>query len=489
MLIPIGQEDATVRRHPWVSYAFILANLIVFTFSTLTGPGAAWEAEFQAKIREIVAYFDQRPYLQLPAEIAQYCGDDCRNEIAQQREAFTKARPLPPDWAVAEQQRKLDDMGAELHALRNRLPSRRAGYIPKEGKFDRALTSMFFHGGWIHLLGNMLFLFVTGPFVEDAFGRVLFPALYFVSGFAALATHAAKFPESDVPLIGASGAIAGVMGAFLVRYAARRIRMLFMPLFPFPRPRFTFGVPAFVILPLWFGEQFWYAREGGADSGVAFWAHVGGFVFGAAFAAVVRAARIEQKWIHPSIEKGLTLEQNPRLERALEARVRGDLGIARRQIAAVLAAEPANPDAWREGYEIARQAGDQGEMGRSASRLIELYARADERDLLVELLHDVSATVAAPVPARVFLVAGSYLEKKGAWDLALETYGRLLSRQPHDPGVVRALIRRGEIFRQIGEAEAARKALLQARAHPACTDGMVQAVDRALAAVGQAQAS
>ena len=132
---------------------------------------------------------------------------------------------------------------------------------------------------------------MTGPFVEDVFGRGVFAVLYFLSGFAALATHVAKFPHSEVPLIGASGAIAGVMGAFLVRYARRKIHMLYLPLFPLPRPRFTFGVPAFVIAPLWFGEQFWYAHRAGEESGVAFWAHVGGFLFGAVFALAVRAAR------------------------------------------------------------------------------------------------------------------------------------------------------------------------------------------------------
>jgi membrane associated rhomboid family serine protease len=483
MLIRIGPEDSTVRRHPWVTYALLAANTLFFLVTSATGPGVAWRHAVMAKIDDMVAYFNERPYLELPPDLAILCADkECRAAVEEQRKAFARKSTMPDELVVAEQQRRLDEMGRELHSLRNKLPPRRFGYVPAEGKPDRALSSMFVHGGWIHLLGNMLFLWVTGPFVEDVFGRGVFAVLYFLSGFAALATHVAKFPHSTIPLIGASGAIAGVMGAFLVRYARRKIHMLYMPLFPLPRPRFTFGVPAFVIAPLWFGEQIWYAHRAGEESGVAFWAHVGGFLFGAVFALAMRAARVEEKWIHPSIEKELTLEQDPGLERALEARIAGDLKKARREIAAVLVREPSNPDAWRESYDIACDASDENELARSGSRLVDLYARAGERDLVVDLLRDLVARAKGPLPARVFLSAGALLEKRGDWDLALEAYTGLIERQPEDPSVVRALLRRAEILRQTGDAAAAHRALLQARAHPACEGPMAQAVERALAA-------
>jgi membrane associated rhomboid family serine protease len=483
MLIPIGQEDSTVRRHPWVTYALLALNTFFFLVTSAAGPGVAWRNAVMSKINDMVAYFNERPYLELPPDLALLCRDaECQAEIAAQRQAFARKSALPPEWIVAEQQRKLDEMGRELHALRNKLPARRFGYVPAEGKADRALSSMFVHGGWFHLLGNMLFLWVTGPFVEDVFGRAVFAVLYFLSGIAALATHVAKFPHSELPLIGASGAIAGVMGAFLVRYARRKIHMLYMPFFPLPNPRFTFGVPAFVIAPLWFGEQFWYAHQAGEESGVAFWAHVGGFLFGALFALAVRAARIEEKWIHPSIEKELGLEQDPGLERALEARIAGDLVKARREIAGVLRRDSSNPDAWRESYDIAKGAADEAELGRSGSRLIDMYTRTGERDLVVDLLRDLVARARGPLPARVFLAAGSLLEKRGDWDLALEAYDGLIERQPEDPGVVRALLRRAEILRQTGDAAAAQRALVQARAHPACVGPMADAVERALAA-------
>src|SRR5262249_11688326 len=155
----------------------------------------------------------------------------------------------------------------------------------------------FVHGGGLHLLGNMLFFFLTGPFIEDAFGRPVFALLYLLSGFAAVFTHAFHFPDSPAPLRGARGAVAGVLGALLVRLGAARIRFLFFPFLVLPFVRITFTLPAFVVLPAWFLEQHWSATHAQGSEGVAFWAHVGGFAFGAVVAAAIRVMRIEERII------------------------------------------------------------------------------------------------------------------------------------------------------------------------------------------------
>ena len=131
MLIPIGQEDSTVRRHPWVTYALLAANTLFFLVTSATGPGMAWRNAVMAKINDMVTYFNERPYLELPAE------------VEAQRKAFARRSVRPADALVEEQQRRLDEMGRELQSLRNKLPPRRFGYVPAEGKLDRALSSMF----------------------------------------------------------------------------------------------------------------------------------------------------------------------------------------------------------------------------------------------------------------------------------------------------------------------------------------------------------
>lgn len=138
------------------------------------------------------------------------------------------------------------------------------------------LTSMFLHGGLGHLLGNMLFLWIFADNIEATIGSRRFLIFYLLAGLAAQAGHIYFDPYSTVPTIGASGAISGVMGAYMVMYPASRVRVLFL-IFPF-------YLPAFLFLGIWIYLQFQSGMgvleqsvEGG---GIAYWAHIGGFVFG-----------------------------------------------------------------------------------------------------------------------------------------------------------------------------------------------------------------
>ncbi len=148
------------------------------------------------------------------------------------------------------------------------------------------LTAMFMHAGWMHIIGNMVFLRAFGPEVEDAMGPLWYLAFYLLSGLAASLAQIALAPGSTVPNLGASGAIAGVMGAFLVTYPRDRIRtVLLLGWFT----RITF-IPAALLIGLWFVIQL-FSQVGavaGAQSGggVAYAAHVGGFIFGAITARI-----------------------------------------------------------------------------------------------------------------------------------------------------------------------------------------------------------
>lgn len=143
------------------------------------------------------------------------------------------------------------------------------------------VISMFLHGGWAHLLGNALFFWVFGNNVEDVTGRGRFLAFYLLCGLAAAAAHVAVAPASPLPTVGASGAVSGVMGAYLVLYPRVRVRMLFIFLVFFR----VIPLPAWAVLLWWLGLQVLMglpdlARVGEATGGVAVWAHVGGFLAG-----------------------------------------------------------------------------------------------------------------------------------------------------------------------------------------------------------------
>jgi membrane associated rhomboid family serine protease len=143
------------------------------------------------------------------------------------------------------------------------------------------LTMMFMHGGWMHIIGNMVFLWAFGPEIEDSMGPVRYLVFYLLSGLAASLSQIAIAPHSTVPNLGASGAIAGVMGAFLITYPRDQIRTL---LLFFWWIRITF-IPAALLIGFWFLIQL-FDQVGAVASvqggGVAYAAHVGGFIFGAA---------------------------------------------------------------------------------------------------------------------------------------------------------------------------------------------------------------
>ena len=141
------------------------------------------------------------------------------------------------------------------------------------------ITSMFMHGGWMHLIGNMLFLWVFGGNVEDSMGQMRFLLFYLLSGVGAAAAQIFSAPDSIVPMVGASGAIGGVMGGYLMLYPRVKVHIL-VPIFII---YWTFRVPAWAMLGYWVGMQFieGIIYQGSSSGGIAFWAHVGGFVVGA----------------------------------------------------------------------------------------------------------------------------------------------------------------------------------------------------------------
>ena len=153
-------------------------------------------------------------------------------------------------------------------------------------------TSMFIHGGWLHFLGNMLYLWVFGANIEDRVGHVWYIVLYLASGVAATWTQASIDPASEVPMVGASGAIAGVLGASLITYPFTRIRTLVVAYFIT-----AVNLPAALLLGIWFVMQLFSGvgslgavAQGG---GVAYWAHIGGFMAGILLMALFRLARHE----------------------------------------------------------------------------------------------------------------------------------------------------------------------------------------------------
>ncbi|MFP5321480.1 MAG: rhomboid family intramembrane serine protease [Acidimicrobiia bacterium] len=159
-------------------------------------------------------------------------------------------------------------------------------FAPDKSVWLAALSSMFFHGGLLHIGGNLLYLWIFGNNIEDHLGHVRYLVFYLVGGLAALATHVALQPDSTIPLVGASGAVAAVMGAYLVWFPNAPVRTIIVLGFPL-----LVTITAKWLLAVWFLMQFFTSP----NSGVAWAAHVGGFVFGVVIGLVVRTTRAAQR--------------------------------------------------------------------------------------------------------------------------------------------------------------------------------------------------
>ena len=158
------------------------------------------------------------------------------------------------------------------------------------------ITSMFVHDGWLHIGGNMLYLWIFGNNIEDRLGAVRFVVFYFLGGFAAAALQVVIDPSSPIPMIGASGAIAAVLGAYLVLYPRARVQTLVI-LFIFIQ---VVNIPAAILLGWWFLLQLFNAFVSiGGSGGVAFFAHIGGFIAGAILIRMFTIGRRPDDWWRP----------------------------------------------------------------------------------------------------------------------------------------------------------------------------------------------
>ena len=248
VVIPVHDVNP-VRRTPWVTYALIAFNIVVFL---LTPASRTVATASLGQVCQQEAFFDR--YAAIPRELVH-------------------DTQLP---VVATGQVGTGPGGPGCVATR-----------PAYHKLPvlSVLYSMFLHGGWLHLLGNMLFLWVFGNNVEDRFGRFRYLLFYLFCGYAASYGFALANPDSATPLIGASGAIAGVLGAYLVLYPGARVWslvpiLLFLPL----------RLPAWLVLGAWFVLQWVYASGVAVSSAgsVGYLAHVVGFVVGALLALPAR---------------------------------------------------------------------------------------------------------------------------------------------------------------------------------------------------------
>ena len=387
-LIPIGHEQESTRRVPWVTFGVMILCGVAFLATDFGGSRSEWDA--LASYEHAIEYWMERPYLRLDSQVERTMhGVATGGEMEAFREGLRANVERPDAETLREEQVELDRLCAE--ALNSPIggPFERFGLVPARLSPVTLVTHMFLHAGWLHLLGNLLILYLAGPFLEDVWGRPVFAGFYLVSGFVAALAFAIPHADLNEPLVGASGAIAGVMGAFAVRYWSTKIHFVYV--MGLGAVRGDFWAPSWLMLGLWFGQQILltFLTAGGTSAGgggVAYLAHAGGFACGALVAVAIGRYGIEKRYLAPSIDAAVekVVVTNAGVDQALELAARGDRDGAWRRLETEVKRTPGNLDAVLALWSVAQEAGRPADAAPAFARLIQEEVRRGEIDSALE---------------------------------------------------------------------------------------------------------
>jgi membrane associated rhomboid family serine protease len=337
-------------------------------------------------------------------------------------------------------QDEMDKLSADFANEQNASLLEKYAFIPDHPHALAYITANFLHGGCLHLIGNLWFLWLAGFILEDTWGRVIYPLFYLIAGAAALQFYAWCAPGSLMPLIGASGAVAGLMGAFLVRFPKLKIQMVFFAFFM----RYKFQAPAYWLLPLWLLLEFFYGSALGTASPVAHWAHVGGFLFGMAGAFAIQRSGLEQK-ANQTIESKIGWSNSPEIVQANELISQGRLEEAASQIDKYLASHPSTFEALNLLQQVHWRRGDRPSYFKAMTRLCEFQWKAHDLDGAWQSFEEFSNAGGDSLPAAIWLELCRIAEGKEDYSRAVEEYEKLAKAYPTDRASLLALLAAGRL--------------------------------------------
>ena len=461
-LLPLRHENMQGRRWPVVTFALIALNIVAFLATHWTIEAQQTLTSERIEVRKHLIYFAaMHPELRM--------GDDAHKFVAPIADKYPdnwKELASPdrkPEDAWDANIRQVDDP-AELQAEMDRLSEKfrdferntllgRYGFVPAHPTAISYLTCNFLHVGWLHLIGNMWFLWLAGFILEDNWGRAIYPIFYLLAGAVAAQIHGWFHPDSLVPMLGASGAVAALMGAFLVRFPRLKIEMFYWIFIV----RGRFKAPALWLLPLWGLMELFYGSMSRQAGGVAHWAHVGGFAFGMIGALILSRSGLEHK-VSSAIEEKVSWSADPAIIQATEAAEQGKPEEAIKKLEEHVAAKPDSPDAlvllqqlhWRQG----NSAGHQD----ATIKLCQLHLKKQDGEAALRDYEEFQNTGGQHLPAGTWLDLCRSLEGQQNFERAVAEYDKLATAYPKERQSLLALMAAGRLsLKKLGRpAEALR---------------------------------
>jgi membrane associated rhomboid family serine protease len=446
MLIPIGHENMRGRRWPVITIGLIALNVLIFL-------GTHWTIEDQspkaaeAKLH-ILLLAATHPEVNMPPDIGEFVHGFEAHHATVWKELQSPNRNAADEWDARTRrmedpeqiQGEMDTLVQQYQQLQQESILERYGFVPGHPRPLAYVTANFLHGGWLHLIGNMWFLWLAGLLIEDTWGRVIYPIFYFLAGAIALQFHAWSNPGSIVPTLGASGAVAALMGAFLVRYPNVRIKMAWIF---FLRPRY-FQARAIWLLPLWLLMEVFYGTLFGQATGVAHWAHVGGFLFGVLAAVGIRYSGLEKK-ADQAIEEKIGWTADPRIVVATELMEKHDFDGAIASLKRLQAEQPDSLDAATLLSQICFRKGDQAGHRQALLKLCQLHLKTHNAEAAWQEFQEFLNIGGENPPAGLWLEMARYLENQQNLERAVSEYQSLAEAYPAEKQALLALLSAGRL--------------------------------------------
>ena len=371
--------------------------------------------------------------------------------------------PADPDYA------KWKFLRAEYDAKRSQIICIKYGFRPAYKSFLTAFTYMFLHGSIGHLFGNMLFLWIVGCMLEMGLGRLLYTGLYVCSGLIAAGVFWLIYMNSTIPVVGASGAIAGLMGAFAVLFGRKRVKIFYSLGFYFNYLK----IPAIILLPIWIGNELFQLFFGSARH-VAYVAHIGGLVGGALYGFMcLKYSLSPQGDIFEELPED---EVSPLLEKALKSIAELDMETGRNLLEKVLAKDPENIDALTHLFNICKLDPDSENFHRTAKRLIFQLSRSYNTYEKAHKIYDeyVSHTSRPRLSPQMYVQLSTMFSTTGHLENAVKILTLLLKKVPQFPGIPAALLKLARAYRQNGMELKGEKCLqLICHKYPGSTEAQV----------------
>jgi len=460
LLLPIRHEKMQGRRWPVITVAVIALNFVAFL-------GTHWRIHAQdVKTVEVRAHIlmlsAMHPELTVTADAQEFVAHFRQKSPDIWKRVGSPKRQIADRWDAkmrlmedpAVLQGEMDSLDQQYSELLQDSILQRYAVVPAHPAPISYLTANFLHGGWLHLIGNMWFLWLAGTVLEDTWGRVIYPIFYLLSGVMALLFHVWSDPASLVATLGASGAVAALLGAFLVRFPQTKIEMRWYFGFFFQSYKFT--ARAYWLLPLWLAMEIFSGTIFGASSGVAHWAHVGGFVFGAVGAVGLRYCGLEHV-ANQAIESKVSWTADPAMVQATEKMEQGKLDEAIALLEAYVAGKPDSLEAYSILPQLYSRKNDINKFLEATIKVCQLHLKAKDIDAAWEDYGEYLNSGGERMPAATWLELCRAAEGQQRLERAVAEYDRLAKTYPGEQHSLLALMAAGRLSLKLNQpAEALR---------------------------------